>query len=244
MNNDLPYINNNYIGYSMNFDPDIIKYSDRLDSAFNNKIASEKGGCWTRIAAVIIFLLLLAMAGSSPVPNHSIGFIAFAILVIGLVAPFFSVTDSEYDKTLSDYKRHKDEVAIKVAQSFLGNMNWYRFGSIYYFYSQAGLVFINEETNSFAVFRKDDIKEVSREHQLIGASTVSYTQGIGVEYGSNQSGIGVVGFNADTQGKTTVQYLWNLDIFTSSMLLPHISLTLPDNDFTHQAINDIYAILS
>jgi hypothetical protein len=181
-------------------------------------------------------------------------FMLFVFITIG----FFivkSLFKSNSNKRERQYLTGRWNYAGELAKKIISII-----GGYYYIFPDAQMFFFNDKLCIYAdtseggltAYNKESIKKVNIEHVNMGSTTVSTsnTTGIGFNSGSidryslDYRGRSVDFSTTKTNSNTQTHYEWKLDILTSFMDTPHITMVFPDNKDGEETAKRACALLS
>jgi len=202
------------------------------------------------IIKIVIWIALIASVYYLFTNGHPIWAIILALFGLGFaIGITFGIQPNDL-LLLKKINKHCNEVAEDL-------INRYFSGSVYFSYKTEALIYNNNicaylstKNDELVLYKKENIKEVYREHTYLGSTTTSYSVNTGKSTNKISTALGVNPFmtreykgNSQISTSTRTQYEWHFDILTDFFEYPKVSFILPDNEYYNNEIGKAYAIL-
>lgn len=234
---------------AFNDTPDGAAKYNQWDKAFNIHKQAKR---WIPIAATI--LIILALVTKLLFSN----FMLFVLISLGLYITLRYLQSSvqkKEKKYLGGRWNYAGELAKKIIASVGGYYYLFQDGQMFFF-NDSLCIYADAGIGGLIGYSKECIKKVNIEHVHLGSTTVSRsnTTGIGFSRGSlngntygdrfKYRGTSTSFSSTKTTSNTRTHYEWKLDILTSFMQEPHITMVFPDNKHGEETAKRACALLS
>lgn len=217
-------------------------------TAASDRATLVKRGIWVLTGLTFIVFNFLTSAGL-----FTSFFYALLVYVIGIIPNKIlrSMENKAADKFFEAKWNHTLHLTDEILNKYLGGRAYSFYDGRVLFYSDKNCVYSDCDTGETVAYDKSNIKEVMLEHVHLGSTTTG-TSTSKTKGSINESLLSSSNFRMFNQKSTTTttsvsntkdHYEWRLDIMTSFIEHPKLSLIFPDSKEGEEAVKTIYAIL-